>query len=271
LASARQKPFFNGISIAHMGSEEANRRLSPLFPKNINWSSHMSLQNHGTSLACQAAEATALQETEIVTAAQQGSSAAFAELYRLYSRRLYSTIFAITKSPEDTEDALQETFLRVHRAIRTFEGRSSIYTWLTRIAMNSALMVLRKRRNRSEILFDVGQDGHTETGCFEIEDSGPGPEHLCDMNQRWVRLLQALGTLDETLGGPIWMQIVNGASVKEIGQTLQLSEVAVKARLHRARLRLSAACQSRNRETKKSFEPFIPRAFAEGRSESCPL
>lgn len=80
------------------------------------------------------------------------SSACFAELYATYSRRLYNTIFAITKNHEDAEDALQETFLRAYTGIHAFEGRSAIYSWLTRIAINSALIVLRKRRVRPELL-----------------------------------------------------------------------------------------------------------------------
>ena len=185
---------------------------------------------------------------KIVSAAQEGSQAAFAELYTMYSRRLYRTIVSITKSPEDAEDALQETFLRVHRAIHTFEGRSSIYSWLMRIAINSALLTLRKRRSRLEILFDPRPAAQADTFGFELEDSAPSPERLCDISQRWVRLLQALGRLDEPLAAPIRMQIIKGASVKEIGRTLNLTEVTVKVRLYRARLRLSAAHRSADRK-----------------------
>lgn len=174
----------------------------------------------------------------------EGSQTAFAELYKIYSRRLYRTIVSITKCPEDAEDALQETFLRVHRAIHTFEGRSSVYSWLTRIAINSALMTLRKRRSRLEILFDPCPAAQADTFGFELEDSAPSPERLCDMSQRWVRFLQALGRLDERLAGPIRMQIVKGASVKEISRTLSLTEVTVKVRLHRARRRLSTVYRS---------------------------
>ena len=81
---------------------------------------------------------------DIVLAAQAGSPAAFADLYSTYSRRLFQTIFSITKNPQDAEEALQETFLRAYLAIKNFEGKSQIYTWLTRIAVNTALMVLRK-------------------------------------------------------------------------------------------------------------------------------
>lgn len=200
---------------------------------------------------------TAAREDKIASGAQEGSKTAFAELYKLYSRRLYRTIVSITRSPEDAEDALQETFLRVHRAIQTFEGRSSVYSWLTQIAIHSALMTLRKRRSRLEILFDPASNAYAETHGFKLEDSASNPEGLCDLNQRWFQLVQALGRLDESLAGPIRMRIARGASVKEIGRTLNLSEGTVKVRLYRARLRLSAALRSGGRKSEKSFQGLL--------------
>jgi RNA polymerase sigma-70 factor, ECF subfamily len=209
------------------------------------------------------------RDARIVSAVQEGSHLAFAELYKLYSRRLYHTIVSITKSPEDAEDALQETFLRVHRAIHTFEGRSSVRSWLTRIAINSALLTLRKRRSRLEVLFDPCPDASSGTYGFEFEDSAPSPERLCDISQRRLRLFQALGTLDEPLAGPIRMQITKGASVKEIGRTLNLTVGNVKVRLHRARLRLSAACRAAERKRRRSFPGFLATSSPGNERESC--
>lgn len=184
------------------------------------------------------------RESEIVLAAQAGSQRAFAELHAIYSRRLYSTIIAITKNPEDAEDVLQETFLRIHRAIQTFEGRANFYTWMSRIAINSALMLLRKRRHRSECPLDSPlSENPGDSLTFDLADSAPSPEEACDINQRWVILLSAVRKLDSRIGKPIRMQMSKGSSVKEIGRALNLSDAAVKARLYRARVRLSAACR----------------------------
>jgi RNA polymerase sigma-70 factor, ECF subfamily len=210
-------------------------------------------------------ESKAARESEIVLSAQQGSHEAFEALYKLYSRRLYNTIVSVTKSPEDAEDALQDTFLRVHRAFHTFEGRSSVYSWLTRIALNSALMTLRRRRSRPEMLFDPSPEPDADTHTFETEDGAMSPERLCDLNQRWSLIFQALGSLDEPLSEPIRMQITTGASVKEIGRTLNLTEVAVKARLHRARVRLSAVFQTMGARRKKTYPSFIPDACMKSR------
>ena len=178
-------------------------------------------------------------DDEIVSAAQAGSPGAFAELHAIYSRRLYKTIFAITKCPEDAEDALQETFLRAHVALHTFEGRSNVYSWLTRIAINSALMTLRRRRARPEILFDPQPDSGAETVWFEVKDSSPNPEESYERRQRHLTLMRAIRRLEPQLRTPIWMQTMHGCSMREIGRALNLSVAAVKTRLHRARLELS--------------------------------
>lgn len=95
-----------------------------------------------------------LRSKQLVAAARSGSAAAFAELRELYAGRVYRKLLIITKNREDAEDALQDTFLRAYKALHNFEERSSFYTWVTTIAINSALMILRRRRIRSEVSFD---------------------------------------------------------------------------------------------------------------------
>jgi RNA polymerase sigma-70 factor, ECF subfamily len=177
---------------------------------------------------------------EIVSAPQAGWPVTFEELHATYSRRLYRTIVAITKNSEDAEDALQDTFLRAHLARETFEGRSSVYSWLTRIAINSALMILRKQHTRAELSFDIQPDDRGEAIYFEIRDSAPNPEEAYELHHRQLKTLHALGRLDPRLRTPIRMQVIHGRSVKEIGRALNISEGAVKSRLHRARQLLSA-------------------------------
>ena len=82
---------------------------------------------------------------ELLLAARSGSHAVFAELQRTYSHRVYQRILSITRNREDAEDALQDTFLRTYLALPSFEGRSKLSVWLTRIGINSALMILRRR------------------------------------------------------------------------------------------------------------------------------
>ena len=176
---------------------------------------------------------------EIVSDAQAGLPGAFTKLHAIYSRRLYKRVLAITKNPHDAEDALQETFLRVHSAIHHFEGRSSIYSWLTRIAINSALLILRRRRTRSEILFDPQADAGSESCFFEVRDSAPNPEQVYDLLQRRDNVRDAISSLKDPLRTPLQMQITQELPIKEIGRALNISELAVKTRLHRARRQVS--------------------------------
>jgi RNA polymerase sigma-70 factor (ECF subfamily) len=186
-------------------------------------------------------ELTARCEDPLVTAVQTGVPEAFAQLHAIYSPRLFSTIIAITKNPEDAQDALQETFLRAHLRVHAFEGRSSIYSWLTRIAINSALMILRKRRARPEVLFDPQPDDRCEAIFFEPKDPAPNPEEAYDLRQCQIKTFRAIHRLDPKLLVPLRMQAKHGWSVREISQALNISEAAVKSRLHRARQGLSTA------------------------------
>lgn len=176
-----------------------------------------------------------------VLAAQMDSPIAFQNLHALYAGRLYKSIFSITKNAQDSEDALQDTFLRAYVAIHTFEGKSSIYSWLTRIAINSALMILRRRRVRPEILFDPQPDPQLESQVFQVKDNAPNPEEACYLKQRQVKIRRAIRRLDPHLREPLRLQLVQGLSVNEISGALDISVAAVKARLYRARKRLSGA------------------------------
>jgi RNA polymerase sigma-70 factor, ECF subfamily len=183
-------------------------------------------------------ELEAQRDERLVSAAKAGSNDAFAELRNLYAQRLYGTIVRITRNHEDAEDVLQNTFLRVYLGLCRFEGRSSFYSWATRIAINSALMVLRKRRARPEVSFDLPSDGTEGVPQFEIEDSSANPEQIYHERQQWVRMLRSIQNLQPRLQGAIQVRMANEGSMKEIAQTLGISVASVKSRLYRARARL---------------------------------
>jgi len=177
----------------------------------------------------------------LVSAAQAGSSVAFAELREIYSRRVYRKLLSITKNREDAEDALQDAFLRAYIALHMFEGRSSFYSWFTRIAINSALITLRKRRAHPEVSFDHPQETDGENFAIEFKDAGPNPEQICVHRQRCARVLNAIWKLQPRLRQVIEMQMRQSWTVREIAQSLEISEAAVKSRLFRARKRLTSA------------------------------
>ena len=189
------------------------------------------------------------REDSLVTAVQVGVPEAFEQLHAIYSSRLYKTIIAITRNPEDAQDALQETFLRAHLGVHAFESRSSIYSWLSRIAINSALMILRKRRTHHEVLFDPQPDDRCERIFFEPKDPAPNPEDAYGLHQHQVKTLTAIRHLSPNLRSPLQMQMKHGWSVREISQALNISESAVKSRLSRARRRLSMTLADQKRFT----------------------
>jgi RNA polymerase sigma-70 factor (ECF subfamily) len=185
-----------------------------------------------------AADTRTARDEQLIYSVQRGSSDAFGELQRLYRRRLYNTVIRITGIHEDAEDALQDTFLRAYASICKFEGRSSIYSWLTRIAVNSALAILRKRRAHPEILFDPGANADDDGPHFEVLDSSPNPEQICDYRQRRAQLMHAIQSLEPKLRNPIQLLITQEYSLKEICGALEIPHSTTKARLHRARRRL---------------------------------
>jgi RNA polymerase sigma-70 factor, ECF subfamily len=182
----------------------------------------------------------AVRDHHLVLAAQAGSPSAFADLQTFYARRLYTTIIRITKNREDAEDALQETFLHAYSSLHTFQGRSGVSSWLTRIAINSALMVLRKRRTRAEVFFDLS-DGDTEgLSMWEPKDTTPNPEQQYAQHQRYIRLATAVRTLEPNLRLPLQLQMTD-CSLEEIAQMLGATVASIKSRLFRARQRLAAS------------------------------
>ncbi len=185
--------------------------------------------------------------TDLVHAAQRGSDAAFGELQALYRNRLFRQIIAIVGVREDAEDVLQDTFLRAFLALRSFEGRSQFYTWLSRIAINSALMKLRKRRLCAEVSLDwPATESDDPPPTFDVPDSALNPEEACDFGEQLERAAWAIGRLDPPLRSVVRIRALEEGSVKEIAQALNISLTAAKTRLHRARRRLRSASAFRN-------------------------
>jgi RNA polymerase sigma-70 factor, ECF subfamily len=178
------------------------------------------------------------RETELVISAQAGSKDAFEELQKLHRLHLYRTVLSITKNREEAEDAIQDTFLRAYLALGKFEGRSKFSSWLTRIAINSALMGIRKRRAHPEIFIDRSSEPDEEAMSFDIRDSRLNPEQICDQHQRCLRMFRAMQRLDPKLRAALRIRTLQEWSIKETAETLGISQSAAKTRLLRARQRL---------------------------------
>jgi RNA polymerase sigma-70 factor, ECF subfamily len=177
---------------------------------------------------------------DLVAAARLGSPVAFEELRRICGQRIYRSVLSITKNQEDAEDALQDAFLRAYKALPRFEQRCSFSTWMTRIAINSALMILRKRRSRCEVPLDSSSEDRSSGLALDLADSRPGPEAICVDRQKYASMIHCISRLRPGTRKVLEMRAAHSASVKEIARTVGISEAAVKSRLARGRKLLSS-------------------------------
>src|SRR5882762_2147655 len=133
-----------------------------------------------------------LSDESLVEAAKRGHSMAFATLSEQYRRQLFRTAHRITRNCEDAEDAVQDALLRAFVHMTDFDGRSSFGTWLTRIAINSALMILRKKRSSPEIATGGNDDFGVDDLCCEISDHVPNPERRYSQSEEENMLRKAI-------------------------------------------------------------------------------
>jgi RNA polymerase sigma-70 factor (ECF subfamily) len=170
----------------------------------------------------------------LVAAAKTGEHQAFSELWNRHSKRTFSTIYRITRNRQDAEDALQDAFLKAYVHLKKFDGRSSFSTWLTRIAINSSLMILRRKRAHPEISMDGGSEGETWQH-WEVADRRVNTEEHYAKYERAHHLKRAIHRLRPTLRTIVEIQQVHDAPIKEIAEIAGISVAATKTRLSRAR------------------------------------
>ena len=177
-------------------------------------------------------------ESILVSEAKAGSYAAFEELVNRYEKKIYRLGMNITGNPEDAEDVLQETFLKAFKHLPEFREDSRFYTWIVRIAVNEALMKLRKRRASKEVSMEDtgGDDG--EVMVRDFADWKPNPEQQYARAELERILQDAAQSLPPSFRTVFHLRDVQGLSTEETANLLNLSAGAVKARLFRARLRL---------------------------------
>ncbi len=177
-------------------------------------------------------------EQTLIAALKAGDRAACAALVRRFSPRIYRAALRLMGDPDEAEEVLQETFIRACQNIQQFEGRSSLGTWLYRIATNEGLMRLRRRK-----LDTVSMDAPVE-----LEDGEWIPRQLVDwewnpeshaLNEELRRVMdEAIAVLPETLRATFILRDIEGLSTAETAEVLGITESAAKVRLHRARMRL---------------------------------
>ncbi|MBL8626903.1 MAG: sigma-70 family RNA polymerase sigma factor [Myxococcales bacterium] len=175
-------------------------------------------------------------ESDLLTRARGGDRSAFGALVRLYQRRVYAAALHVTGNHADAEDVAQETFVRAYRGLASFDGRADFFTWLYRIAINTALNRLRSGR-RTRALADAGAAEVAQLGG-KPEDLGTpryAPDEQAALTQEVRTTLEAVAALSPTLRVTLLLATVEGLSHKQIAAVLDVPEGTVAWRVNEAR------------------------------------
>jgi RNA polymerase sigma-70 factor (ECF subfamily) len=180
----------------------------------------------------------AWSEKQLIAAAKSGRRAPFGELCERHMKKVSCVTRRIMRNREDAEDAAQECFLNAFVHLKDFDGRSSFSTWLTRIAINSALMILRKRRVAAGIAVEdtngFGMDGLG----YQIADRAPDPERCYAVGEEERILKQAIQSLRPALREAVKIQRLEERSMRETAEIMGISVSAAKGRLFHAKVAL---------------------------------
>ncbi len=184
----------------------------------------------------------ATPDAELVESAKKGDLNAFEALTNRYEQRVYSLALRMLRHEQDAEDVTQQTFLSALENLSGFRGEASFSTWLLRIATHAALKIIRKREGLNTVSLEEATEGTNDS------DAVPHPEYIADWRQSPEELVhqheikrlldEALGQLDEKHRLVFLLRDVEGLSVRETAEALDLSEANTKVRLLRARLQL---------------------------------
>jgi len=190
-------------------------------------------------------------EGALVAAAKAGEISAFETLVNRYERKIFRLTMNITQNREDAEDSMQEAFLKAYQHLPGFEGNSRFYTWLVRIAVNQALMKLRRRRP-NVVSLDEEIDTGDDMMPRDVEDWGPSPEERYEQSEMGDILSKAIGELDPPFRTVFQLRDIEELSTEETADALELTVPAVKSRLLRARLKLREKLNTYFRQEKTS-------------------
>jgi len=185
-----------------------------------------------------------LNDGSLVLRAKNEQSTAFATLSDQYKEQLFRFAHRITRTREDAEDAVQDTLLRAFVHMGDFEGRSSFGTWMTRITINSALMILRRKRTSLEIAIGRNNDSGGDDLCCEITDHAPSPETRYAQTEEQRILRTAIQRLRPKLRVVVQIHL-QGRSLEETAGVLGISLSAAKGRLFHAKKALRRSLNPR--------------------------
>ena len=176
----------------------------------------------------------------IALAAKRGDERAFGILFERYKPKIFAVALRYTRVPEDAEDIVQQTFQKAFIHLHAFAGKSSFSTWLTRIAINEALMLLRRGRTLHEVPIEHSDENESSTHTLELEipDSGLDPEANCLKREETEALSEAISKLRVSLRTAIELRELSELSTRDTARRMGVSVGAAKARIFQARRKL---------------------------------
>ena len=192
--------------------------------------------NRAVASSCDAAG-----DEELVGAAKSGDESAFEILVKRQEGKIFRVAFRYTRVREDAEDIVQETFQKAFVHLQKFEGKSSFSTWLTRIAINEALMSLRRRRTLHEVPADDSSGDHGTTPGLDLADASPDPEANYLQKEEARIVSAAIRHLRPGMRRAVELRELGDLSTEETARRMGLSVAAIKGRVFHARKELGRA------------------------------
>lgn len=184
------------------------------------------------------------KDKALVLAAKNGDDQAFDILVRRYRSKMLRVAQRFTRNEADAEDIVQQSFQKAFVHLQQFEGHSTFSTWLTRIAINQALMLLRKRVSIAEIpLVEQANAGNGATLSLDFPDSRVNPEDSCARQEQKEILSAALNKLSPGMRKAIQLREIEELSTKEAARVMGISTLAVKARVFHGRKKIAKSIQ----------------------------
>ncbi len=184
------------------------------------------------------AESGKISDLTLVRNAQREDVRAYDELVRRYQERIYATVYHMTSNHEDANDLVQETFIKAYRALKTFKGDSSFYTWVYRIAVNKTINFLKQRKNRAHMsLNDVDLNAENDPDLVALV-SEKTPRRDLNLAELQDKLNAAMLKLSEHHRMVVTLHDIQGLSHEEIGEIMDCNIGTVRSRLFYARQQL---------------------------------
>lgn len=179
-----------------------------------------------------------MDENILVKKAINGDNSAFEMLMEKHMGIIYNIALRMAANQDDAEDMTQEIMIKIFRSLSSFKGNSKFSTWIYRVAVNTCLDELKKKKNKKHLSLDAEISGDDGEGQLEIKDDSPSPEKLAEQNELRDMVAAAVKLLSDEHRAVIVLRDIRGMSYSEIAEILGCSDGTVKSRISRARAQL---------------------------------